>query len=125
MFKAGSELAGKSPKEILYLDFKKFEAGGRTFGVGQVTSMDTDELKELAVTMRAYIDESFAEHGCDMLFFLLTDILDESSEMLFAGDGAEEAVSKAFTSSETERTYLKGVVSRKKQIVPQLTEVLS
>lgn len=125
MFKAGSELAGKSPKEIFYMDFKKFTAGSTTFGVGQVTSMDADELKELKGTMQNYMNESFAEHEADMLFLLLTDILDESSELLYAGEGAEAAVKSAFTSAEADRTYLKGVVSRKKQIVPQLTEALS
>lgn len=125
MFKAGSELAGKSPKEILYLDFKKFTAGETTFGVGQVTSMDADELKELSGVMTEYISSSFAEHEADMLFFLLTDILDESSELLYAGEGSDAAAKAAFTSAEEDRFYLKGVVSRKKQIVPQLTEVLS
>lgn len=125
MFKAGSELAGKSPKEILYLDFKKFSAGDTSFGVGQVTSMDADELKELSSTMTAYINESFAEHEVDMLFFLLTDILDESSELIYAGEGSDAVAKAAFTSAEKERFYLKGVVSRKKQIVPQLTEALS
>ena len=84
MFKAGSELTGKTPKEILYLDFKKFTAGGKTFGVGQVTSMEADELADLKNTMVEYINESFAEHEVDMLFFLLTDILDESSELIYA-----------------------------------------
>ena len=125
MFKAGSELAGKTPKEILYLDFKKFSAGDKTFGVGQVTSMDADELAELKGTMVEYIDSTFAEHEVDMLFLLLTDILDESSELIFAGEGAQAVVDKAFTSSETDRTYLKGVVSRKKQVVPQITEALT
>ena len=125
MFKAGSELAGKSPKEIFYMDFKKFTAGDTTFGVGQVTSMDADELKELAATMKKYLAETFDEHGADMLFFLLTDILDSSSELIYAGKGADEVVKAAFTSAETGRTYLKGVVSRKKQIVPQITEAIT
>ena len=125
MFKAGSELAGKSPKEILYMDFKKFTAGNTTYGVGQVTSMDADELKELSATMSSYLDETFAEHGVDMIFLLLTDIPDESSEMLCAGKGAEDTAKKAFTSAETDRLYLKGVVSRKKQVIPPLTEALS
>lgn len=125
MFKAGSELAGKTPEEIFYLDFKKFSAGGKTFGVGQVTSMDADELAELKTVMVEFLNSTFADHGADMLFFLLTDILDESSELIFAGEGSQEVVDKAFTSAETERTYLKGVVSRKKQIVPQITEALS
>ncbi len=124
MFKAGSDLSSKTEKEILYLDFKKFTAGSVTFGVGQVTSMSADELASLKTRMEKYMAESFAEHGADMLFFVLTDILAESSELLYCGPGAEEAAHKAFTSAEAGRLYLPGVVSRKKQIVPQLTEVL-
>ena len=125
MFAAGSNLAEKSEKEIFYLDFKKFTAGTTTFGVGQVTSMSAEELSVLKGRMIAYLENTFAEHGADMLFFMLTDIMEESTELLYAGNGAEDAVKKAFVSAEENRTYLKGVVSRKKQIVPQLTEALS
>ena len=107
------------------MDFKKFTAGSTTYGVGQVTSMDEDELAELSKTMTSYMNESFSEHGVDMLFLLLTNILEESSELVVAGEGAEETAKKAFTSAEADRLYLKGVVSRKKQVVPPLTEVLS
>ncbi|MFR8250681.1 MAG: DHHA2 domain-containing protein, partial [Anaerovoracaceae bacterium] len=125
MFKAGSNLLEKEPEEIFHMDYKKFSAGGTTFGVGQVTSMDADELSELKSRMTSYMHDTFEEHGVDMIFFMLTDILDESTDLIFAGQGAEEAAAKAFTSSEDDRMYLKGCVSRKKQIIPQLTEALS
>ena len=125
MFKAGSNLLEKEPEEIFHMDYKKFSAGGTTFGVGQVTSMDADELSELKSRMTSYMHDTFEEHGVDMIFFMLTDILDESTDLIFAGKGAEEAAAKAFTSSEDDRMYLKGCVSRKKQIIPQLTEALS
>lgn len=125
MFKAGSELSGKSPKEILYMDFKKFTAGSTTYGVGQVTSMDEDELAELSSTMKEYMEGSFSEHGVDMLFLLLTNILEESSELIVAGEGALDTAKKAFQPEEGDRMYLKGVVSRKKQVVPPLTDALS
>lgn len=124
MFAAGSNLAAKTEKEIFYLDFKKFTAGKTTFGVGQVTSMDGEELAVLKMRMEKYMAESFTEHGADMLFFMLTDILEEASELIYAGEGAEDAAKAAFTSNAADRMYLKGAVSRKKQIVPQLTEVL-
>lgn len=124
MFVAGSNLGSKTEKEILYLDFKKFTSGNTTFGVGQVTSMSGDELQELKPRMQAYMQESFAEHGADMLFLMLTDIMDESTDLIYCGEGAESAVKAAFTSAAQDRTYLKGCMSRKKQIVPQLTEAL-
>lgn len=124
MFAAGSNLSGKSPEEIFYQDFKKFTAGNVTFGVGQITSMDGDELTKLKDRMVPYMEKTFEEHGADMLFFMLTDIMEESSELLLCGEGAEETARSAFHSEEEDRVYLKGVVSRKKQIIPPLMNIL-
>lgn len=125
MFAAGSNLAEKTEKEIFYLDFKKFTAGKATFGVGQVTSMSAEELDTLKGRMEKYMQDSFAEHEADMLFFMLTDILEEGSELLCVGEGAQEAAEKAFKVEKKDgKLYLPGAVSRKKQIIPQLTEVL-
>lgn len=124
MFAAGSNLSGKSPEEIFYQDFKKFSAGDVTFGVGQITSMDDGELAKLKERMIPYIEKTFEEHGADMLFFMLTDIMEESTDLLIFGEGAQEAAKKAFKSEEEERTYLRGIVSRKKQIIPALMNVL-
>lgn len=124
MFVAGSNLGSKTEKEILYLDFKKFTSGNTTFGVGQVTSMSAEELQELRPRMQQYMQDSFAEHGADMLFLMLTDIMDESTDLIYCGEGADVAVNTAFISDAANRMYLKGVMSRKKQIVPQLTEAL-
>lgn len=125
MLKAGSNMGDKTDEEIFNLDYKKFTAGSTTYGVGQVTSVDADELKVLKERMTGYMNNNLEKQGVDMLFFMLTDVLDESSELICAGEGAEKAASEAFTSAEADRMYLKGVVSRKKQIIPQLTEVLS
>ena len=124
MFAAGSNLSGKSPEEIFYQDFKKFTAGNVTFGVGQITSMDEGELIKLKERMIPYMEKTFEEHGADMLFFMLTDIMEESTDLLICGEGAEEAAKQAFRSEEEDRMYLRGVVSRKKQIIPQLMNVL-
>ena len=86
--------------------------------------MSGEELQALKPRMEAYMKDSFSEHGADMLFFMLTDIMDESTDLIYCGEGAEAAVNTAFTSDAPDRIYLKGVMSRKKQIVPQLTEAL-
>ena len=124
MFAAGSDLSGKAPEEIFYQDFKKFTAGNTTFGVGQITSMDEESLQELKKRMIPYIEKTFDEHGADMLFFMLTDIMEESTDLMIFGEGAEEAAKQAFHSEKEDRMYLRGVVSRKKQIIPQLMSVL-
>lgn len=125
MFAAGSDLAGKTPEEIFYQDFKTFHVGDITFGVGQISSMNREELADLQTDIHAYLKDAYAATKCDMMFFALTNILDESSDLLYYGDQAESLVREAF---ETEPNgtvcHLTGVVSRKKQIVPVLVSTL-
>ena len=63
--------------------------------------MDADELAELKKRMSAYMNDTFSEHGVDMLFFMLTDILDESTDLICAGEGASEAASRHSTPQRT------------------------
>ena len=126
MFAAGSNLRGKSDEEIFYQDFKQFEAGKLTFGVGQISSVNVEELEELKERMLPYLKEAIKAHGMDMLFFMLTNILTESTELLCEGTGAKQLIVKAFhldteNDNDTENEQivsLPGVVSRKKQLVP-------
>ena len=128
MFAAGSNLKGKSDEEIFYQDFKHFTAGKLSFGVGQISSLNADELKQLRVRMLPYLKKAHQEHGVDMMFFMLTNILTESTVLLCEGQGAEQLISEAFhVEPEEEHTenndcvvYLPGVVSRKKQLIPGL-----
>lgn len=126
MFAAASNLKGKSNKEIFYQDFKQFEAGKLTFGVGQISSVNVEELEELKERMLPYLKEVQKAHGMDMVFFMLTNILTESTELLCEGTGAKQLIVKAFhldaeNEGETGNDHivsLPGVVSRKKQLVP-------
>ena len=128
MFAAGSDLKTKSPEQIVYQDFKKFEFGDWDIGIGQVTSMSTTELQEIRDRLIPYLDKLFQERSTklDMLFFLLTDIINESSEMLCYGKEAGTLVEEAFHRSVTDKvTRLPGVVSRKKQLVPAFMEAIN
>lgn len=121
MFAAGSDLENKSPEEIFYQDFKKFTAGDLLFGVGQISSMSDKELESIKEKMKPYMKKALADHQVGMIFFMLTNILDESSEILYEGEGAKETLMNAFKINQADdRIYLKGVVSRKKQIIPSL-----
>ncbi|MCM1494847.1 MAG: putative manganese-dependent inorganic diphosphatase [Bacteroides sp.] len=125
MFAAGSDLVGKSPEEIFYQDFKTFQVGDITFGAGQISSLNQQELEELQVKIHAYLEASYTATKCDMIFFVMTNILDEGSTMLFYGEQADVLVKEAFQTELTDNTcYLPGVVSRKKQIVPLLVSTL-
>lgn len=127
MFAAGSNLKNKSPEEIFYQDFKKFELNKSSFGVGQITSVNADELTEIKKELLPYMEKALGSHGESMLFFMLTDIINESTELLFYGGDSKNVVSEAFHKEPQEgeqSVILPGVVSRKKQLIPALTVTL-
>ena len=124
MFKAGSNLKDKSPEEIFYQDYKKFIAEDEiNFGVGQISSMDSDELAEIKERLVPFMVSECGRHGVTRVFFMLTNIIEESTELLYYGEGSEEMASTAFHMEPKDGVFdLKGVVSRKKQLIPPLME---
>ena len=124
MFKAGSNLKDKSPEEIFYQDYKKFIAEGDvTFGVGQISSMDSSELLDIKERLLPFMVSECGRHGVTRVYFMLTNIIEESTELLYYGEGSEEMAKTAFNiKPENEAFYLKGIVSRKKQLIPALME---
>lgn len=118
MFNAGSRLADRSPDDIFHMDYKCFHSKGKTFAVAQVTSVSQPELQELKNKMLPYLNELLPVSGLDMLFLMLTNIIEESTELLFVGKDAKEIVQEAFDMKESENSvFLPGVVSRKKQMM--------
>ena len=125
MFNAGSNLRGKSAEEICFLDFKQFTVNDTVFGVGQVNSMSAEELKEIKNVVLPHLEKARQNHGLNMIFFMLTNIITESSELLCCGPEAREKILSAYDlADDTEELMLKGVVSRKKQLVPTLVGAL-
>lgn len=126
MFSAGSNLRGKTNDEIFYQDFKLFNSGKINYGVGQISSLNADELTELKDRLLPFLKKPHEEHGVDMIFFMLTNILTESTSLLCEGDGAEELIRTAFhmesadENAEKNVVELPGVVSRKKQLIPSI-----
>ena len=126
MFRAGSDFSKKTIQEICYLDFKTFTAEKVTFGVSQISAMSALDLEEVKRRMQEYLDTMLLERKLDMVFIMLTNIVQEQSEILCAGEGAARILSQAFANAEIEnnKTLLKGVVSRKKQFIPELIRAL-
>ena len=127
MFAAGSNLKAKSDEEIFYQDFKRFSAGKVSFGVGQISSLNKGELDSLKERLLPYLKKAHQAHGVDMMFFMLTNILTESTELLCEGNGAEALIQNAFHVDTEEHpdpmdgvVALPGVVSRKKQLIPAI-----
>ena len=126
MFAAGSELRNKSPEEIFYQDFKKFEYGDKSLGIGQITSMSEDELTATKARMGPCLENAYKEHGLDMMIIMLPNIMEESTEMLCYGEHSSELVEAAFgVKVENNAAIVPAVVSRKKQVFPALMSALS
>ena len=122
MFRAGSDLAGKTPDQIFYQDYKKFIAeGDLVFGVGQISSMDDDDLKMIKEQLLPFLKVESQKHSVGKVYFMLTNILEESTELLYYGDGSDELVRTAFHKKPQDGSFiLPGVVSRKKQLIPAM-----
>ncbi len=119
MFQAGSNMKGKTAEEICFQDFKDFTVSDTKFGVGQVNSMNADELSEIKERVLPHLEHVANSRRLDMVFFMLTNIVEESTELLCYGKGAREQVLETFDlPSDTKEIYLPGVVSRKKQLIP-------
>ena len=119
MFQAGSNLKGKTAEEICFQDFKYFAVSDVKFGVGQVNSMNVEELQEIKECVLPYLESVANSQRLDMVFFMLTNIVEESTELLCYGKGAKQQVIEAFDlPTDTEEIHLSGVVSRKKQLIP-------
>lgn len=119
MFTAGSNLRGKTAEVIFYQDFKRFTADTVNFGVGQISSMNAEELVDLKQRLIPFMQHECGKNGISMVFFMLTNILEECSEIICYGEGSGRLVEEAFEVKEAQGGYiLPGVVSRKKQLIP-------
>ena len=125
MFQAGSDFSSKTEEEIFYQDFKAFCSNGTDFGVGQISAMTQEELDQVKEKLQPYLQQVIAERKVSMVFVMLTNILEENTYLICAGEGAEELVQNAYHVHEENGYYLlKGVVSRKKQLIPMFMSVL-
>lgn len=125
MFGAGSDLSSREPNEIFEQDFKKFEVNDIEFTVSQINSMNSIELKEIKEKLVPYINEVFPSLGVNMAFVMLTNIVKESTELLCFGERSREIVKEAFQlHGDHADIHLKGLVSRKKQLIPSLVAIL-
>lgn len=125
MFKAGTSLKGKTVEQIFNTDFKPFTIEGTKIGISQVNTMDIEGFMPLKEEMLNYMDQKAKEAGLEMVLLLLTDILNEGSEILVTG-AKPEIVEKAFKVTLKDKgAFLPGVLSRKKQVVPPITNTIT
>ena len=125
MFSAGSDMSSRTPKEIFNQDKKKFQVGDHSFIVAQINSMNAIELEEVKEKLVPYLSERFEGLGVEMCFVMLTNIAKEDTELLCFGEKAKGVARSAFQlSPDMEHIVLKGLVSRKKQLIPSIVTVL-
>ena len=121
MLKAGTNLGTKSASDLIDLDAKSFPMGGSNLRIAQVNTVDLAEVFLRQAELESAMQEANAANGYDLFVLVVTNILDSDSEILIVGE-PKENVEKAFNVTlDNNRALLKGVVSRKKQVVPQLT----
>lgn len=125
MLKAGTNLTDKSSEELIDADAKSFPMGGLNVRIGQVNTVDVNDLLSRQTDLETAMTTSNKENGYDLFVLIITNILDSDSVALVIGD-ATDKVEKAFdVKLENNTALLKGVVSRKKQVVPPLTNAFN
>jgi manganese-dependent inorganic pyrophosphatase len=125
MLKAGADLSDKSISQLISLDSKEFTMGSAKVEIAQVNAVDTNDVLSRQAELEAALQAIIDEKGLDLFVFVVTDILNNDSIALALGRSAS-VVEKAYNVALSNNTaLLKGVVSRKSQIVPVLTETFS
>ena len=122
MLKAGADLGDLTPAQIAKTDSKPFSFGKYKAIVAQISVMDTADILAKKAEVVAAMQELCQNEGYDMSLLMVTDIMEESTELVFVGE-PKQLIADAFGKDASgDSIYLPGVMSRKKQIVPQLTE---
>ena len=120
MFIVKSDVLSASPRELVLRDFKDFNMDGNTIGVGQLEVVDLNVFDNMKEDLFTAMKELKAEEGRHTVLLLLTDIMQEGSQLLVVSDDISKIENAFEMSLENDQTWLKGVMSRKKQIIPFL-----
>ena len=121
MFQAGNNFSSKSPEEIFYQDYKKYVTDHAVFAIGQISFMSKESLTRVKERLIPYIENEYKNNQDQMLFFMLTNILDKSTELLCYGKGTETLIRTAYgIEVHNHSCILENLISRKKQLLPQL-----
>lgn len=123
MFSATDSLKARDESDVIGTDFKVFSEYGKVFGIGQVEVVNLEELEGVKEKLLVGLQAFKNEKGLDWTMLLVTDIIREESVLLTSGfEPAEKRLSYKQTGDN--RFYLPGVLSRKKQLLPEILRVL-
>ena len=122
MLKAGTNLSSKSAEELIDIDAKTFELNGNQVRVAQVNTVDISDVLSRQEEIEEAINNSIKNNGYSDFVLMITDILNSNSEILALGSNTDKVENAFDFVLENNHAFLEGAVSRKKQVVPQLTE---
>ena len=122
MLKAGTNLASKTAEELIDIDAKTFELNGNNVRVAQVNTVDIAEVLERQAEIEAAMQAANTANGYSDFVLMITDIVNSNSEILALGANMDKVEAAFNFKLENNHAFLAGAVSRKKQVVPQLTE---
>ena len=125
LLKAGASLLDRSIPQILSTDSKEFSMGSAKVEIAQVTAVDVDDVLARQDEVEAVLRDIIAAKGLDLFLFVVTDILNNDSVAVAMGPQASAVETAYGVALENNRALLAGVVSRKLQIVPVLTETFN
>ncbi len=124
MFKAGTSLKDRTAEDVFHQDFKVFSLGEMKVGVSQINTMDMESFLPIKDDMVKLMNSKVSKEGFNVLIFMLTDILNEGSEIMIAGPD-KDVVGRAFDVKILgDSIFLPGILSRKKQVIPPLTSAI-
>lgn len=125
MLKAGTNVSAKSDQELIDQDAKSFTMGGKSVRIDQINVVEFSEIDKRQDDIKTAMKAEAADKSYDLFLVLITNVLNSDSKMIVVGEPTS-AVEKAFNSKLADDTLsLPGVVSRKKQVVPPLNDVLN
>ena len=122
MRKAGTNLSSKSAEELIDIDAKTFELNGNQVRVAQVNTVDISDVLSRQAEIEEAINNSIKNNGYSDFVLMITDILNSNSEILALGSNTDKVEAAFNFVLDNNHAFLEGAVSRKKQVVPQLTE---
>lgn len=125
MFEAGADLTGRDADDVFKSDFKTFSKGDLKFGAGQSIYMTDNSRLAAEELVRPYLPEASQKEGVPVIFYMFTDMKTQDTDLMIYGDGGEEIIKEAFGVEVKDGiALLKGVVSRKKQLIPPILSAI-
>ena len=123
MFKIKSSVKNFSDKEIIKNDFKDYEFKAGKFGIGQVETVDLNEFDKREKTLLETMEKMQKQENYHSLILSFTDIINEGSQFLIVSNDKEKIIKALGQESDNNKVYIKGIISRKKQVVPLIAKI--